>query len=404
MKTVEAHMKNTFHNIDRSEWIDFKFGELADNIVTKVQPTPEDSLKYIGLEHLDSGSIHIRRWGTDVDLKGDKIQMKKGDVIFGKRNAYLRRASVAPFDGICSAHAMVLRPKAEVIDSDFFSFFMNSDYFMDRAIMISVGSLSPTINWSTLTKETFRLPPLPIQKKLVKLLLAADEAEQQKIHLKSTLQKFKETMIDNLLTKGARHHKEFKKTKLGNIPKSWEVVRLGDHSHSIQYGFTESATKNNVGPKFLRITDIQDNGVDWGSVPYCKCDDVEKYRLGENDIVFARTGATTGKSYLIKNPPLAVFASYLIRVKVGEEFEPSFIYSFFQSSSYWRQIQSLSSGSAQGGFNASKLGNLQIVLPPRKEQVEIMAMLNQIDESIAQTNQSVLADQSLRQTIVNSIF
>jgi type I restriction enzyme S subunit len=189
MKDLEIKIGNIFHDIDPSTWTDIKFGDFAQNIVTKVKPKPEDSDKYIGLEHLDSGSIHIHRWGTEIDLKGDKIQMRKGDVIFGKRNAYLRRASVAPFDGICSAHAMVLRPKAENIEPDFFPFFVNSDYFMDRAIMISVGSLSPTINWSTLAKEVFRLPPRPIQKKLVELLLATDQSEQkyrtatEKLHL-----------------------------------------------------------------------------------------------------------------------------------------------------------------------------------------------------------------------------
>lgn len=176
MKNLETKINSIFHNVDHSAWTDLKFGDFAQNIVTKVKPKPEDSGKYIGLEHLDSGSIHIRRWGTDIDLKGEKIQMKKGDVIFAKRNAYLRRASVAPFDGICSAHAMVLRPKEEVIDPDFFPFFMTSDYFMDRAIMISVGSLSPTINWPTLAKEVFRLPPLPVQKKITELLRATDDA------------------------------------------------------------------------------------------------------------------------------------------------------------------------------------------------------------------------------------
>ncbi len=99
-----------------------------ENINTKVKPRPEDSKKYIGLEHLDSGNLHISRWGTEIELKGEKIQMDKGDLIFGKRNAYLRRASLSPFDGICSAHAMVLRPKEKL--TVVFPILMNSDYFM----------------------------------------------------------------------------------------------------------------------------------------------------------------------------------------------------------------------------------------------------------------------------------
>ena len=101
----------------------YKFGDIAYNITEKRSPKPEDSQKYIGLEHLDTGSLYINRYGIDVELKGDKLVMQKGDILLGKRNAYLRRAAIAPHDGLFSAHGMILRPK-EVILSDFFPFFI----------------------------------------------------------------------------------------------------------------------------------------------------------------------------------------------------------------------------------------------------------------------------------------
>src|SRR6266481_1608404 len=97
----------------------------------------------------------------------------------------------------------------------------------------------------------------------------------------------------------------------------WEIKELVAVS-AINYGYTESASSEPVGPRFLRITDIQNDQVDWNSVPYCKIEpaDLPKYRLANGDIVFARTGATTGKSFLVADPPEAVFASYLIRVQL----------------------------------------------------------------------------------------
>ena len=121
----------------------YKFDQIAFNSTDKKKPTDEDKEHYIGLEHLDSGSLQVTRWGSEIAPKGEKLLMKKGDVLFGKRRAYQKKVAIAPFDGIFSAHGMVLRPKTEVIDPDFFPLFIASDYFLDAAIKISVGSLSP---------------------------------------------------------------------------------------------------------------------------------------------------------------------------------------------------------------------------------------------------------------------
>ena len=147
----------------------FKF---AFNSTEKKKPVDEDKYTYLGLEHLDSDSIYVTRYGADVAPKGDKLIMKKGDVLFGKRRAYQKKVAIAPFDGIFSAHGMVLRPKEDVIDKDFFPMFIKSDYFLDAAIKISVGSLSPTINWRDLKELKFELPSLEEQRKLAEILWA----------------------------------------------------------------------------------------------------------------------------------------------------------------------------------------------------------------------------------------
>ena len=150
----------------------FKFDEIAFNSTEKKKPVDEDKYTYLGLEHLDSDSIYVTRYGADVAPKGDKLIMKKGDVLFGKRRAYQKKVAIAPFDGIFSAHGMVLRPKEDVIDKDFFPMFIKSDYFLDAAIKISVGSLSPTINWRDLKELKFELPSLEEQRKLAEILWA----------------------------------------------------------------------------------------------------------------------------------------------------------------------------------------------------------------------------------------
>lgn len=159
-------------------------------------------------------------------------------------------------------------------------------------------------------------------------------------------------------------------------------VALGAFAKSVEYGVTAAATLQPVGPKFLRITDIQDGVVNWDTVPWCECDarSAENSRLQEGDIVFARTGATTGKSFLIRDCPIdAVFASYLIRVRVGEEADPRYVSHFFQTRDYWAQITRGARGVAQPGVNATTLKAIQVPLPPVPEQVRIAEVLDLAD-------------------------
>lgn len=156
----------------------YKFSEIAYNINQKKMPEPGDEEMYIGLEHLDSGSLKVKRWGSDVPITGEKLVMKKGDILFGRRNTYLRRAAIAPHDGIFSAHGMIFRPNTAVMDPDYFPFFIASDYFMNAAIRISVGSLSPTVNWKTLKDLEFVIPDLDSQRKSAAILTVANQLKE----------------------------------------------------------------------------------------------------------------------------------------------------------------------------------------------------------------------------------
>lgn len=139
-------------------------------------PSDTELDRYVGLEHLDPESLKIRRWGSPNDVIGQKLRFWVGDIVYGRRRAYQRKLVVADFDGICSAHALVLRANADVCLPEFLPFFLQSDLFHQRAMEISVGSLSPTINWSTLAVQEFPFPPVDEQRRIADLLWAADDA------------------------------------------------------------------------------------------------------------------------------------------------------------------------------------------------------------------------------------
>ncbi len=155
--------------------VKYRFEQIAINSTEKKKPVEEDRFTYLGLEHLDSGSLKVTRFGSEVAPIGEKLVMHKGDVLFGKRRAYQKKVAIAPFDGIFSAHGMVLRPREDVIDKSFFPLFISSDYFLDAAIKISVGSLSPTINWRDLKTLEFELPDLATQRKLAETLWSIND-------------------------------------------------------------------------------------------------------------------------------------------------------------------------------------------------------------------------------------
>ena len=250
------------------------------------------------------------------------------------------------------------------------------------------GSAIPHLNKELFFNMPFPLPPLTEQQRIVEriesLFAKLDEGKE---NLQNVLDGF-ETRKAAILHKAFTGELTAKWRKQHGVSMdSWEEKKLGDVADT-QYGYTESASSEAIGPKFLRITDIQNGIVNWDKVPYCRIseEELEKYKLSIEDIVIARTGATTGKSYLIKDNILSVFASYLIRLKLKtKDVLSNFIYQFMQSQLYWTQITDFSKGIAQPGVNAQKLKKIKLSLPTLPEQTEIVRI---IDDLLAKEQQA----------------
>jgi type I restriction enzyme S subunit len=191
------------------------------------------------------------------------------------------------------------------------------------------------------------------------------------------------------------------------IPKNWMWCRLGEICDRIHYGFNASAKPNNTGVRLLRITDIQENAVDWNTVPGCDYteNDLENYLLNENDIVIARTGGTIGKTFLVKNIPLkALFASYLIRAIPSNTVFPEYLKFFMESPVYWKQLYDSAGGAAQPNVNGTSLSNLVVPLPPLSEQKRIVA---EIERQLAKTKQlkeHIIANQQATEQLLKALL
>jgi len=161
------------------------------------------------------------------------------------------------------------------------------------------------------------------------------------------------------------------------IPKGWEWERWGNIALSIQYGYNAPALERG-DIKMVRISDIHDNVVQWENVPFCNIEayDIDTYLLKENDILFARTGGTVGKSFLVQSvPEPAIYAGYLIRTRYSKELCPQYLKSFMESRLYWEQLKSGTIATAQPNCNGKTLGKMLLPIPPKAEQSRLVQKL-----------------------------
>jgi len=261
----------------------------------------------------------------------------------------------------------------------------------------------PSISQKQIYCSLIPLPPLSEQRRIVARIEELMSRMREARRLREETQTDTDRLWQSVLAE------VFPKPN-SSLPPGWQWVRLGEISKKPQYGYTQSAVFDCVGPKFLRISDIQNGLVDWEKVPYCVCDrqTLEKYKLNIGDILFARSGATTGKTFLIKSLPYeAVFASYLIRVVIfTEKLLPEFAFYFFQSFSYWDQIKPR--GAAQPNMNAKAIQKLLLPLPPLSEQRRIVSYLDEVQAKITalkkHQEETTTALNRLEQAILEKAF
>ena len=171
----------------------------------------------------------------------------------------------------------------------------------------------------------------------------------------------------------------------------WVEYELSDICKDVRYGYTASSNEEEVGPKFLRITDIVPDFIDWNEVPYCEITekDFKKYQLEVGDIVVARTGATTGYAKRIKNPPKAVFASYLVRLKIKDEFNDKYVGYVIESDDYKEFIKKNWSGAAQPNANAKVITSYSLKIPDYETQQKIASILSAFDDLIENNSRRI---------------
>jgi len=399
------------------EWKVVKLGEVAD--ISSGGNAPQGDKYFNGdkpfvrVSHIDNQNYSVNKYDLINDNAINDYRLKlfpKDTIIFPKSGAtvYLEKRAMLPIDAYVVSHlCTVISNKEEAIQHFLFYVLISLKLAKEKA------DGYPTLNISEVKRIPIPLPPLPEQQKIAAALSAVQEAKEKTEAVIAATKALKKSMMKHLFTYGPVSPEEtetvlLKETEIGPVPEDWEVVRLGEVGE-FQYGYTETASSKKIGPKFLRITDIDLTGskIKWADVPYCKISDKDylKYKLIDEDILFTRIGATTGKTCIVKSPPESVFASYLIRFKVDlEKALPFFIYHFTTNKGYWNQINASKEGKLKKGVSSSQLKIFQIPLPPLPIQQKIASILSAIDAKIEAEENKKKALEELFKSLLHNLM
>ena len=385
--------------------------------------TAPDGVNWIKIGDTEKNGKYISQTAEIIKPSGvSKSRMvHAGDFLLTNSMSF-GRPYILKVDGCIHDGWLVISQSKEVFDQDYLYWMLSSYYaYMQFSDKVS-GAVVKNLNSDKVANSVFPLPPLAEQKRIVakieELLPLIDRYEEAWTKLEAFNKRFPGDMQKSLLQMaiqgklveqrleegtGEELYTQIQTEKQAliksgkikkdkplpeitddekpfDIPDSWKWVRWGALSESIQYGFNAPAIeKGRI--RMVRISDIQDGNVLWDTVPFCDIaeNDIETYLLGKNDILFARTGGTVGKTFLVKEVPYeSVYAGYLIRTRYSSLLCPEYMKHFMESQLYWEQLRNGTIATAQPNCNGQTLSKMILPLPPLAEQKRIVAKLEEL--------------------------
>ncbi|MGI0107478.1 restriction endonuclease subunit S [Salinimicrobium sp. WS361] len=371
-------------------------------------------IKYVKLECLDGINIDESKClfvdeKTHLTLLRRSI-LKKGDLLFAIAGATVGKVGIVT-EEILPANTNQALAIVRLLKEEYLHFILQilQSSVMKRYIYksVSIGA-QPNLNLQQVGNFEFFIPSLPEQQKIASFLSSLDKKIQQLTRKKALLDTYKNGVMQKLFSQEIRF-KDFTVSKNGKIRKNfpeWEVKPLGNISSRISYGMNSASKDFDGTHKYIRITDIDDNSrqLSPSSLTSPDGDLSEKYLVQQGDVLFARTGASVGKSYLQQiHEPNVYFAGFLIRFSIKDAV-PYFVYSQTLTERYRKWVTVMSMRSGQPGINAEEYKMFKILLPVKKEQQKIADFLSAIDKKIETVSQQIEKTQTFKKGLLQQMF
>lgn len=407
---IEAIEKIQELKLEKSSWILTKLGDLAEDISKRVDnPSASAHDRFVGLEHFVSGDIKIKNWGTTENLASSAKAFQAGDILFARRNAYLRRASIVDFDGCCSGDAFVIRENHNEVVPGLLAFLMNSDALWDYANSNAAGTMSKRVKWRDLAEYEFLLPPKEEQAKLAELLWALDEVIEREKVLAESLSKllFKKKEFFFVKASGNHNHKTFSNFI---IPKNWDLKKMSDVA-DVEYGISESVANNtdsSLGWQILTGANINlDGSFNLEKKRYIEVPTNKRFLLEQGDLMFNwRSGSPEhiGKTAIFDLKGNYTFASFILKIRCGNQLRNR--YAFYLLN-FLREIEYFTKNIAkQVNFkiNATVFREIEIPIPPLEEQLKIEFLLDSIHFQLLNVEAKIQSSRSFQKSLINQVF
>ena len=358
--------------------------------------------QYISTENILQNYAGIEPYDDLSEAEGISIQC--GDTLMANIRPYLKKVWQSNFNGACSTDVLAFSP--DNIDGKFLYFLIAQDRFVNYVMCGAKGSKMPRGDKNHILEYETGVPTESEQRKIahfIDLLNARISSQNSLINL---IKKYKRGSLSALFPKKGEITPQY---RFAGFTKPWEQRKLSEMCGTFEYGLNAAAKEFDGKNKYIRITDIDDASrefllSDLSSPDIC-LDGMSKYLLSSGDIVFARTGASVGKTYIYReNDGIVYFAGFLIRAKVNQDNDAEFVFQSTLSPSYEKYIRITSQRSGQPGVNAQEYGEYDLFAPSKEEQQRIGHFLRGIDNLITLHQHKYDILLSLKNALLQQLF
>ncbi len=351
----------------------------------------------VGLEHITPGEVTLSNWDTDTDNTFTK-RFHKGDMLFGRRRAYLKKAAQAPFDGICSGDITVIRAKEDLLSPELLPFIIQNDNLFDFAVGKSAGSLSPRVKWDNLKNYTFELPPMEEQRKLAEVLWSIND----------TLQAYQNllTQTDALLQ---AQFVEIFDTNNNSFPES-KIIDVCANKDDIKCGpFGTQLKQSEYKTSGVAVWGIPEINSDFKKKPDIfvtqeKAENLSAFSLLPGDVAMSRKGNVGQCAIFPDTFDPGIIASDVLRIRVNANYLlPKFMqYQLHHSERVKRQIELVSNGVVMAGINVTKLKSIMVYIPPMDFQKEFVKLVDKAEKAKTSLQNTITSLQTTKRCILEN--
>jgi type I restriction enzyme S subunit len=380
--------------LNKAIWSNADIEQIVDEVSDRVEnPSQSEYQKFVGLEDFESGQFKIKKWGSTENLVSAMKLFKKGDLLFARRNAYLKRASEVDFDGVCSGDAIVLREKSK-IEKGLLTFILNTDRFWEYAIANAAGTMSKRVKWRDLAKYKFLLPPLEEQKQIAALFQSIETAMEQVDGQEKNLKSLRKALINKL----TKHNLDF-----GNLlsKSNCREYTIGDLAVEVP-DRTDNPQISGI-EKFIGLEDYES-----GELTIQKFSSTEKLVSAmklckQGDVLFARRNAYLKRASLTEFD--AVCSGDVIVLRSNEKIIlPKFLVLVMNTVEFWDFAIANAAGTMSKRVKWRDLATYTLELPDLKIQEKILELFNQLEKTLSELKQQKTTLKNLKQKLLNEIL